>query len=85
VRDNSDSHGNLFSLLAPYDYQGKGSASADIHPALMWLSHHLKCQFGNCETFANYNLTGSHMEDQELVMNADTDTLLTDKSESDIT
>lgn len=43
----------------------------------------LKHQFGNHETFADCDLTGSHMEDQELIMNADTDTLLTDESESD--
>jgi hypothetical protein len=43
----------------------------------------LKRQFGNRETFADRDLTGSRMEDQELVMNADTDTLLTDESESD--
>ncbi|KAG1728822.1 hypothetical protein EDD22DRAFT_853215 [Suillus occidentalis] len=43
----------------------------------------LERQFGNHETFADRDLTGSCMEDQELVMNADTDTLLTDKSESD--
>ncbi|KAG1882736.1 hypothetical protein F4604DRAFT_1953301 [Suillus subluteus] len=43
----------------------------------------LKRQFGNPEIVADRDLTGSHMEDQELVMNADTDTLLTDESEPD--
>lgn len=38
----------------------------------------LKRRFGNPETVVDHDLTGSRMEDQELVMNADTD-----ESESD--
>ena len=44
---------------------------------------HLKCQFGNPETMTDRDPTGSRMEDQELVMIAGADTLLTDKSESE--
>ncbi|KAG2042018.1 hypothetical protein BDR03DRAFT_978754 [Suillus americanus] len=43
----------------------------------------LKRQFSNPETVADHDPTGSRMEDQELVMNADIDTLLTDKSDLD--
>jgi hypothetical protein len=42
----------------------------------------LKCQFGNPETVTDCDPTGSRMEDQELIMNTDADTLLTD-SDSD--
>jgi hypothetical protein len=42
----------------------------------------LKRQFGNPETVTDRDPTGSRMEDQELIMNADADTLLTD-SDSD--
>jgi hypothetical protein len=43
----------------------------------------LEHQFGNPETVTGRDLTGSRMEDQELVMNADIDTLLTDESDLD--
>jgi hypothetical protein len=43
----------------------------------------LKRRFGNPETVADRDPTGSRMEDQELIMNADADALLTDSNSDD--